>query len=208
MLDAESDDQSYAETLKSLMAECGAMLEGHFLLSSGLHSDRYVQCALLLAEPRRAAETGRALSLLQAQPPDLVVSPALGGMIIGHETARALGVRAYFSERDDGMLRLRRGFRIVPGEKVVVVEDVITTGRSTREVVDLVKAEGGRVIAALSIILRSLVPPDLGAPTRSLAHVPLDAFPPGECPGCRAGLPLVKPGSRTTTSDDQKGKTS
>ncbi|MDD5657796.1 MAG: orotate phosphoribosyltransferase [Elusimicrobia bacterium] len=183
--------------LPGLLAETGAMLEGHFLLSSGLHSDRYLQCALLLAHPEHARRLGRDLARLQPVRPDLVVSPALGGIVIGHEVARALGVRAFFAERQNGAMTLRRGFSLAPGEKVVVVEDVVTTGKSTGEVVALLQGLGARVVGALSIVCRSAAPPPLGVPLASLIHMPLTAVPAESCTLCRQGRPLVKPGSRT-----------
>lgn len=182
--------------LLSLLRDTGAMLEGHFQLSSGLHSDRYMQCAKLLAYPEHAAALGRALAGLQPQRPDLVLSPALGGIIIGHETARALGTRALFAEREAGEMTLRRGFSLEPGMKIVIVEDVITTGKSTGEVMALARGRGVTVLAALCIICRAAAPLDLGAPVRSLTDMPLAAYPPEDCPFCRQGLPLVKPGSR------------
>ncbi len=194
------ETEIYGDTLKSLLADCGAMLEGHFQLSSGLHSARYLQLALLLAEPERAADIGRSLSLLQTEAVDLVVSPAIGGLIIGHETARALGVRAFFTERENGVMTMRRGFTLKPGERVAVVEDVITTGKSTGEVVSLVRAAGAEVAGVLSIVLRAAKPPEFGAPCRSLLKLPIQSFPPGECPLCLKGTPFVKPGSRPAPS--------
>jgi len=187
-----------AQELRNLLIETDAMLEGHFLLSSGLHSDRYLQCALVLAHPAHAASLGAALAKLCPVRPDLVLSPALGGIVIGQETAATLGVRAYFAERENGQMTLRRGFRIRPGEKVVVVEDVITTGKSTGEVIALARALGAQVVGALSIVDRAAAAPDLGVPVASLLHMPLVATPAGECGLCRQGKPLVKPGSRTT----------
>ncbi len=194
------ETEIYGDTLKSLLADCGAMLEGHFQLSSGLHSARYLQLALLLAEPERAADIGRSLSLLQTEAVDLVVSPAIGGLIIGHETARALGVRAFFTERENGLMTMRRGFALKRGERVAVVEDVITTGKSTGEVVSLVRAAGAEVAGVLSIVLRAAKPPEFGTPCRSLLNLPIQSFPPGECPLCLNGTPFVKPGSRPAPS--------
>lgn len=188
-----------------LFRDSGALLEGHFQLSSGLHSPQYMQCALLLAQPGQAERLGEALAgLLAPRPaheaapprPDLVVSPALGGLIIGHEVARALGVRAYFAERESGAMTLRRGFALKPGERVAVVEDVVTTGKSTREVMDLVRAGGAEVVAGLCIVDRTGGSHDLGVPLKSLLQMKLPAFSAGECPQCRQGLSVVKPGSR------------
>ena len=183
--------------LRSLLVETGAMLEGHFQLSSGLHSDRYMQCALLLAHPAHASRVGSALARLAPERPDLVLSPALGGIVAGQEAARALDVRAFFAEREGGRMTLRRGFALAPGEKVLVVEDVITTGKSTAEVIALARERGADVVGALSIVCRAAAPPDLGAPTASLLHLPLTAWPAEDCELCRQGKPLVKPGSRT-----------
>ena len=180
-----------------LLKRTEALLEGHFLLSSGLHSDRYFQCARLLQHPRHAARVGRALAdLCRPLGAQLVVSPALGGVIIGHEVGRALGVRAIFTEREQGVMRLRRGFAIGEGEQVLVVEDVVTTGKSTLEAAAAVAAAGGRVVGLASIVDRS------GGvafpyPFRSLLRLAVATYPPGDCPLCRAGkLPAVKPGSR------------
>jgi orotate phosphoribosyltransferase len=180
-----------------LLVRTGALLEGHFLLSSGLHSDRYFQCARLLQHPRHAARVGRALGALcvplRAQ---LVVSPALGGVIIGHEVGRALGVRAIFTEREQGVMRLRRGFTIEQGERVLVVEDVVTTGKSTLEAAAAVTAAGGLVVGLASIVDRS------GGvafpyPFCSLAKLHVATYAPESCPLCREGrLRAIKPGSR------------
>jgi orotate phosphoribosyltransferase len=183
--------------IEAAFVESGALLKGHFQLSSGLHSDRYLQCALVLADPRRAEELGRALAGTLAAKPDLVVSPAMGGLMIGHEVARALGVRHYFTERQDGTMVLRRGFALKPGEKVVVVEDVVTTGKSTKEVFAVIRAAGAQVAGALSVVDRSEGRADLGVPYASLWAVSVPAWTPAECPACRAGTPAVKPGSRT-----------
>jgi orotate phosphoribosyltransferase len=173
------------------------MLEGHFLLSSGLHSDRYMQCALLLSHPRHAARLGLALAKLCPAPADLILSPALGGIVIGQETAAALDVRAIFAERENGVMTLRRGFKIAPGEKVMVIEDVITTGKSTGEVIVMARGLGAEVVGALSIVCRAATPPDLGVPLASLIHLPLTAAPADQCELCRQGKPFIKPGSRT-----------
>ena len=177
----------------------GALLQGHFLLSSGLHSDRYLQCALVLAHPPRAEEFGRALAEKVYAKPDLVVSPAMGGLIIGHEVARALGVRHYFTERVDGTVTLRRGFALKPGEKILVVEDVVTTGKSTKEVFELIRAAGAVVSGACSVVDRSEGKADLGAPYAALWTVAVPAWTAMACPACKAGVPVVKPGSRKET---------
>jgi orotate phosphoribosyltransferase len=182
--------------VEDLFEGCGALLKGHFLLSSGLHSDRYLQCALVLAEPARAEALGRALAAAIAPRPDLVVSPALGGLIIGHEVARALGVRHFFTERVDGAVALRRGFALKPGERVLVVEDVVTTGKSTKEVFDVVRAAGAEAAGACAIVDRSEGKAGLGVPFSALWTVSVPAWPPADCPLCRTGVPAVKPGSR------------
>ncbi len=178
----------------------GALLEGHFLLSSGLHSPRYLQCALVLQDPRLATRLGEdlgdgLLSLLGSERVSAVVAPALGGVIVGHEVARALGCRALFTERQEDGMTLRRGFTLAPGESVVVVEDVITTGKSTREVIDVVRARGARVAAVGSLVDRS-GGLDLGLPRHSLLALDVPTWTAGECPLCRQGGQPVKPGSR------------
>jgi orotate phosphoribosyltransferase len=176
--------------------ETGAYLKGHFQLTSGLHSNEYLQCALVLQHPDMAGRLGRELAA-RAPVCDLVASPALGGLIIGHEVARALGRRFVFTERDaNRKMSLRRGFSVRPGETVVVIEDVVTTGGSTREVIEVLEGLGGRVIAAGSIIDRSGGRVDLGVPRVALATLEAVAWNPEDCPLCKAGTPVVKPGSR------------
>jgi orotate phosphoribosyltransferase len=180
------------------MAAAGAFMEGHFKLSSGLHSPRYLQCALYLADPARAEAAGRQLGArLKNCAANLVLAPALGGVIIGHEVARSLDLRYYFTERQDGVMELRRGFSIDPGARVLVVEDVITTGKSTREVIDVVTARGAVVVGVGAIVNRSGQDnPFAPVPFTALLTVPVPAYPPESCPLCAAGVPLVKPGSR------------
>jgi orotate phosphoribosyltransferase len=182
------------------MKEAGALLEGHFKLSSGLHSPRYLQCARYLAEPAHAEAAGRQLAArLKSCSVQVVVAPALGGVIIGHEAARALGVRFLFTERADGVMQLRRGFTIEPGERALVVEDVVTTGGSTREVMEVVKQYGGTVVGVGAIVNRSGVEnPFAPLPFTALLTVEVPTYPPESCPMCHAGSPVVKPGSRTT----------
>jgi orotate phosphoribosyltransferase len=177
--------------------ETQALLKGHFLLSSGLHSPRYMQCARLLAHPDIAQSLGRALAQKSGAKPDLVVSPAMGGLIIGQEVARALGVRHYFTERDNGVMTLRRGFSIQPGESIVIVEDVLTTGKSSQEVIDVLRSLGGRPIAVLAIVDRSSGRTSLPVPKESLLQLTIPSYAALECPDCKAGTPVVKPGSRT-----------
>ena len=173
-----------------------ALLNGHFLLSSGLHSSRYLQSALVLAHPNVATMLGVELAGLFVGQVDFVISPALGGVIIGHEVARALKVRALFSERHDGSMALRRGFSIEPGQSCVVIEDVITTGGSTREVMKLVESFGGVVTGVGSLIDRSGGSVDLGVPRHALAVLEVPTFDPAVCPLCLQGSKAVKPGSR------------
>jgi orotate phosphoribosyltransferase len=188
--------------LKDLFKKSGALLEGHFLLSSGLHSDQYFQCALLLSDVALAERMGRDLAAKMPKDwaPTAVVGPALGGVVIGHEVARALGLRSLFTERKDGAMELRRGFKVSPGERVVVVEDVITTGKSTREVIALLRELGAEPVGALSIVVRAAEAPELGVPSEHLARLPAAAWGTQECALCRAGLPVVKPGSREKPS--------
>lgn len=183
------------ELLAALRAN-GSLLSGHFLLSSGLHSPDYVQCALALKNPARAREYGGALAALWTGPvPDAVLSPAMGGLIIGHETAAALGTDFIFAERQEGKLTLRRGFTLPRGASVVIVEDVFTTGKSTRETAELAGELGVQVLGALSIIDRT-GGVDFPFPSASLLKLGLTVYEPSGCPLCAAGAPLVKPGSR------------
>jgi orotate phosphoribosyltransferase len=191
-----------AESVIDLFRSTGAYLEGHFRLTSGLHSPNYLQCALVLRHPEAAEKLGRQLAAelrrIAAEPIALVVSPALGGLIIGHEVARALGTPFLFTERDaeTRKMSLRRGFTIQPGETAVVIEDVITTGGSTLDVIDVLRASGAKVLAAGSIIDRSGGQADVGVPRVALATMQVAAHRPEDCPLCRDGLPVVKPGSR------------
>jgi orotate phosphoribosyltransferase len=185
-----------------LFRATGAYLAGHFRLTSGLHSAEYLQCALVLQHPRHAEELGRRLAsaietLTRGEPIHVVASPAIGGLIIGHEVARALHARFIFGERDSaGKMTLRRGFEVTAGENAVVVEDVITTGGSTREVIQTLSAHGARVLAAGSIIDRSGGKVDLGIPRAALETLTVVAHAPESCPLCAQGIPVEKPGSR------------
>ncbi len=191
-----------ADNVLELFRSTGAYLQGHFRLTSGLHSGEYLQCALVLRHPAAAEQLGRMLAgelhKLTGEKIGLVVSPALGGLIIGHEVARALGTPFLFTERDPETRKmvLRRGFTVEPGDTAVVVEDVITTGGSTQDVIGVLRAAGARVLAAGSIIDRSGGAADVGAPRVALATLKVAAYPPEDCPLCRQGLPVVKPGSR------------
>lgn len=188
------------DQILSAFYETGAYLRGHFRLTSGLHSPEYLQCALVLQHPRHAEHFGRLLAaeFRRLEPKlDVVASPAIGGLIIGHEVARALGARFIFTERDaSGKMVLRRGFSVAPGENAVVVEDVVTTGGSSREVIDILRDAGARVIAAGSIIDRSGGAADLGVPRVALKTLQVVTYREEDCPLCRAGNPVVKPGSR------------
>jgi orotate phosphoribosyltransferase len=175
----------------------GALLEGHFQLSSGLHSTVYLQCALVLQFPEKAESFGRAIAQKFATAGiQLVASPAIGGIVIGHEVARALGARFVWTERDAGEMTLRRGFTVSPGERTLVVEDVITTGGSTRETIDALKSSGADVVAAASIIDRSGGDAEVGVPRVALATLRVKSVEPEICDACKAGDSAVKPGSR------------
>jgi len=191
-----------ADSVLALFRGTGALLQGHFKLTSGLHSAQYLQCALVLRHPAAAEKLGRLLAAdfgsMIGEKCDAVVSPALGGIIIGHEVARAMGTPFLFTERDPETrkMSLRRGFTVEPGQKAVVVEDVITTGGSTQDVIEVLKHEGARVLGAASIIDRSGGQANVGVPRVALVTMQVEAHPPGECPLCREGIPVVKPGSR------------
>ena len=212
------------DQILSHFRETEALLEGHFLLSSGLHSPTYLQCALALQYPSDAARFGRAIAeRLNSPPPykggvapasgdgvvfpdeatttfDTVASPAIGGLIIGYAVAQALNKRFIWTERQEGKMTLRRGFTLKLGERVLVVEDVITTGGSTRECIAALEENGGKVVAAASIIDRSNGRADVGVPRISLAALDVPAYEADACPMCAAGTPAIKPGSRTAVS--------
>ena len=190
-------------SVMELFEETGAYLRGHFRLTSGLHSGEYLQCAKVLANPVYAERLGRDLAtalqpLLSDKKVDVVVSPAMGGIIIGHEVARALKARSLFTERDGttNEMTLRRGFAVHPGEKAVVIEDVVTTGGSTKEVVRVLQESGADVLAAGSIIDRSSGKAEVGVPRVALQDLNAVAYDPADCPLCDEGQPVVKPGSR------------
>jgi orotate phosphoribosyltransferase len=178
----------------------GALLEGHFVLSSGLHSGRYLQCARVLMDPRRAerlcAELAGRVRAVVTGPVDLVASPAMGGVIVGYEVARQLGVPAIFFERVDGKLALRRGFSISAGARTVMVEDIVTTGLSSRECIDGIAAEGGVTVAAACLIDRSGGKADLGLPLASLVRLDIPTYAADALPPELSRIPAVKPGSR------------
>lgn len=179
---------------------CGAHQQGHFLLSSGLHSADYLQCALFLAKPDRAAAAGQELAeALRSTDvdPDIVIAPAMGGLIIGHEVARFLGKPFLFTERENGVMTLRRGFALAPGQSVIIIEDVVTTGKSTLEVASILKAQGAEVLAIGSIVNRTGRPnPFEPLPYRCLVEASFATWQANACPLCSKGTPIAKPGSR------------
>ncbi len=193
-----------AQGVLNLMKESSALLSGHFVLSSGLHSEKYIQCALLLEAPHRAEAVGRNLGRLVEESigsgiVEVVVSPALGGIIIGHEAARALGARSIFVERAAGTMTLRRGFGIQTRERVLIVEDVVTTGRSTNEVIRVVASQGGNIVGIGAIVNRG-AGVKFGVPFAYLVRAEIENYDPKACPLCAAGVPLTKPGSRDIES--------
>jgi orotate phosphoribosyltransferase len=178
-----------------------ALLEGHFVLSSGLHSSVYLQCAIALQTPAVAAQFGEAIAdQFRGQAIETVTSPAIGGLIIGYEVARQLGVRFIWTEREQGTMTLRRGFTVREGERVLIIEDVITTGGSTRDTLKALTDQGAAVVAAASIIDRSGGEADVGVPRFSLATLNVPAVQPTDCDACKRGEPVTKPGSRSTWS--------
>jgi orotate phosphoribosyltransferase len=186
-----------SQAVLEMFRQSGALLEGHFKLSSGLHSTGYLQCALVLQHPDDAEVLGRGLGgALGRLNPTVVLSPAMGGLIIGHEVGRALGVRAIFSERQEGKMTLRRGFSLSSTDRVVVIEDVVTTGLSTRETIAVISEAGGTVVGAGSIIDRSGGAADLGVPFHALLQLAFPTYPPEACPLCAGGQAVTKPGSR------------
>ena len=188
------------DTVLDLFRKSGALLEGHFRLSSGLHSDRYLQSALVLQFPEFADALGHALAdRTRHMQPTVVLSPALGGIVIGQEVGRAFGVRSIFVERQDGKLVLRRGFTLDASDRVLVVEDVITTGLSTRETIAAAEAFGALVTGAAAIVDRGSDPARLNLPMQALVRLEVPTYPPGDCPLCARGIPVVKPGSRAST---------
>jgi orotate phosphoribosyltransferase len=190
------------DELLDVFRKSGALLEGHFRLTSGLHSPGYLQCALVLQHPQQASELGgRLADCTRHLRPTVVLSPALGGVVIGQEVGRALGVRAIFAERQDGALTLRRGFILGESDRVLVVEDVMTTGGSTRETVQVARTAGAQVVGAASIVDRGRASvsreADLGVPFATLLCIDLPTYEPDQCPLCAQGVPVVKPGSRS-----------
>ncbi len=185
------------DELLDVFRRSGALLEGHFRLSSGLHSPGYLQCALVLQHPGHADALGRALAeRTRALGATVVLSPALGGVVIGQEVGHALGVRAMFAERQDGALMLRRGFMLAANDRVLVIEDVLTTGGSTRETIHVARAAGAQVVGAASIVDRSAGTVRFDVPFVSLLDLSLPTYEPAVCPLCAQGVAVVKPGSR------------
>jgi orotate phosphoribosyltransferase len=186
-----------ASEVRQVLEKVGAVRQGHFELSSGRHSATYVQCALVLQYPDLAEKLGGALGQkFKGMQVECVVSPALGGILVGHEVARALGVRSVFVERDSsGQMALRRGFSLRGGERTMVVEDVWTTGGSTRETIGVVEQAGGRVVAAAALIDRSGGKLEWDVPAKALIEISIPSYEAFECPQCRRGEPITKPGS-------------
>ena len=186
-----------AEEVIERFKRTGALLEGHFVLSSGLHSTEYLQCALLLQHPAEAIAFGRAIAeRFKDERIETVASPAIGGIVIGYEVARQLGVRFIWTEREGGQMTLRRGFSVRAGESILVVEDVITTGGSTRETIETLRGAGARVVGAASIIDRSQGRADVGVPRIALATLDVPSVAPSACEACARGEKALKPGSR------------
>ena len=194
----------HADEVIGRFKDTGALLEGHFVLSSGLHSRTYLQCALALQSPAVAAELGAAIAeQFRDQEIQTVASPAIGGIVIGYEVARQLGAKFIWTERENGQMTLRRGFTLGKGERVLVVEDVITTGGSTRDTLAVVRAAGAEVVAAASIIDRSFGRADVGVPRISLAVLDVPSFAASICEACARGEVAIKPGSRKTEDTKQ-----
>ncbi|CDX02978.1 Orotate phosphoribosyltransferase [Desulfitobacterium hafniense] len=185
------------EEVLNIFKESEALLEGHFRLTSGRHSRQYMQCAKVLQYPHHAARLGGALAeSFRGQGIDLVIGPAMGGILVAHEVGKALGTKAIFTERENGEMKLRRGFELQPGQKVLVVEDVITTGGSVREVIEVVKAYGAEPVGVGVLVNRSGGKADFGVALASLLEIEIESFEPESCPLCAEGIPAVKPGSR------------
>ncbi len=185
--------------IRELLEKYGAVRHGHFLLSSGLHSHQYFQCALVLQHPEATAELARRMVAdLKPGPVDVVIGPAIGGIVLAYELARQLNARALFAEREEGRMKLRRGFELAPGERVLVTEDVVTTGGSAREVVELVREMGATPIGVVAIVDRSGGRVSFEVPFHALLVTKVSSYRPEYCPLCQEELPLVKPGSRET----------
>lgn len=180
-----------------IFTKSNALLTGHFRLTSGRHSSQYMQCAQVLQYPEYASQLCQDLAgKFAGTKIDLVVGPAMGGIIVAYEVGRALGVKAFFTEREQGVMTLRRGFVIEPGQKVLVAEDVVTTGGSVREVIEVVREKGGEVVGVALLVDRSNGKVDFGVKTEAVLSMEIVSYEPEECPLCKQGVPVVKPGSR------------
>jgi len=194
---SERSERGTVEEIVHMLRDSGAMLEGHFRLSSGLHSAKYLQCALVLQYPEYASRLGALLAeQFKDENIEAVAAPALGGIIVAHEVARSLHARALFAERQEGRMVLRRGFSIRSGERLLVVEDVVTTGRSLREVIEIVRQTGGCVVGVGALVDRRFAESDFDVPFRALLRISIPTYEPETCPFCQAGIPLTTPGSR------------
>lgn len=181
-----------------LFKKSGALLEGHFRLTSGRHSNRYVQCAQVLQYPEYTSELcAEIASRFRESGPELVIGPAMGGILVAYETARHLGVKNLFTERENGAMALRRGFSIEPGTRVLVVEDVVTTGGSVKEVIDLMRSMGAQLVGVGVLVDRSAGKVDFGVPMEAVISMEVPSWPEETCPLCKEGIPAVKPGSRS-----------
>jgi orotate phosphoribosyltransferase len=193
----KSEAQHLAEQFAAQLAGRGAILDGHFRLSSGRHSGRFIQKFRLLEDPRLVESVARAIAdRVRAYAPTVVVSAAVGGIVLGYEVARQLGTLAFFVEKERGIPTLRRGFRLGAGDRALVVEDVVTTGLSVREVIDVVRASGAAVAAVAVAVQRE--PVDFGVPTIALLDIPIESYDAVDCPMCARGIALTDPGSRRT----------
>ena len=185
------------ERAYEILKEAGVLLEGHFLLTSGRHSNRYLQCARIFRNTRYSEELCAALAeKFRDAGVDIVIGPALGAVQMAYEVSRALGCENFFAEREDGAMTLRRGFAVTPGMKVLVVEDVVTTGGSAKEVIELTRAAGGTVVGVGAIVDRTGGKMDFGVPFHAALSMEVASYEPEQCPICKTGAPLVKPGSR------------
>ncbi|HEX3027323.1 MAG TPA: orotate phosphoribosyltransferase [Clostridia bacterium] len=185
------------ERVIEILKDAGVLMEGHFLLTSGRHSNKYLQCAKIFKNAKYSEELCSALAeYFKNEKIDLVIGPALGAIQMAYEVSRSIGCENIFAEREEGKMTLRRGFKIEPGQRVLVVEDVVTTGGSVKEVIEIVKKQGGEVAGVGVIVDRSAGAVDFGVPLKSVISMKVESWLPGECPICKAGEPLVKPGSR------------
>lgn len=185
------------EAAIDIFTKANALLNGHFRLTSGKHSNQYMQCAQVLQYPHYAEKLCAHLAeKFKDEPIDVVIGPAMGGIVVAYEVARALGVKSIFTERENGVMTLRRGFVIEPGQKVLVCEDVVTTGGSVREVINIVKESGGQLVGVALLVDRSNGKVDFGVKTEAVLSMEIVAYEPEECPLCKEGIPVVKPGSR------------